>query len=90
MVTIRGATKLEKDTQEEVKSKSIELFDTILKKNKITKIESVIFSVTPDIRSFNPSTAIRIHYNYQDVSFMTLQEAIFENSTDLVIRVLVF
>jgi chorismate mutase len=90
MITIRGATKLKEDTIEEVKNKSIELFDAILKNNKIAKIESVIFSVTPDIRSLNPSTAVRTHYNYQDVSFMTLQEAIFENSENLIIRVLVF
>ncbi len=90
MITIRGATSIEKDKKENVKERVIELFDTILKRNKIKKIESIIFSVTPDIKSLNPSTIVRTHYDYKDVSFMTFQEAVFEDSKQMIIRVMIF
>ncbi len=89
MVTIRGATSIQKDCKEEIEINVIELFDEILRSNKIESIEAIIFSVTPDIKAFNPSTIIRTHYNLNKVSFMTLQEAMFEDSLKMIIRILV-
>jgi chorismate mutase len=90
MTTIRGATKIKSNTKKEIEKRVIELIDEILNENKITKIEAIIFSVTPDITVINPSTITRTHYKWETVSFMTFQEAIFENSEKSIIRVLVF
>ncbi len=90
MITIRGATKVESNTKKEIKKRVVELIDEILKKNEITKIEAILFSVTPDITAVNPSTVVRIHYKWNEVSFMTFQEAVFENSERSIVRVLIF
>jgi chorismate mutase len=90
MVTIRGATSIEKDHKKVMEKSVVELMDKILKSNKIEHVEAVIFSVTPDIKSANPSTIVRRHYNWNDVSFMTVQEAVFEGSEKGIIRVMVF
>jgi chorismate mutase len=46
--TIRGATTVESNTYEEIKTKTIELLKDVLEKNKleIDDIESIIFTCT--------------------------------------------
>lgn len=63
IIAVRGATTLAKDCQEEVVQKSVELIDTLLKKNglpqKGKKCVSLLLSTTQDIHSFYPARAVR-------------------------------
>jgi len=89
IVGIRGATSLERDEPSEMREKVVELWNEINSQNDIERIVSVIFSVTPDIKSFNPATALREELLVEDIPLMCLQEAMFENSPQRIIRVLV-
>ena len=62
----------------------------VVQKNKIDRIISIIVSVTDDIKSFNPATAIRKSLNIQDLSIMCFKEASFNNSPERIIRVLIY
>ena len=61
MVAIRGATTVEKDTPNEIKSAVGELIAQILSRNNISaeKIICVTFSSTNDLRSYYPAKAAR-------------------------------
>lgn len=89
IVGIRGATSIEKDSPEEVEEKVLELLNEIYKRNKINKVICAIFSVTPDIKSRNPATVARKRFGWEEVPMMCLQEAIFENSPKMIIRILI-
>ena len=86
---IRGATSVEKDEPREIIEKSKELIENIMVKNKIDRIISIIVTVTDDIKSFNPATAIRKSLNIQGLSIMCVKEAFFKNSPEKIIRVLI-
>lgn len=88
---IRGATSVEKDSKEEIEKAVSELLKNIFEKNKIevSKIASIIFSVTPDIKSYNPATAARKKFNLSTTPLMCLSEAVFDNSPEMIIRVLI-
>lgn len=89
IVGIRGATFIEKDSPEEVEKKVLELLNEIHERNKIKKVICAIFSVTPDIKSQNPATVARKKFGWKDIPLMCLQEATFENSPGMIIRVLI-
>lgn len=89
IVGIRGATSLESDEPAEIRKKVVELWNEINSQNDIERIVSVMFSVTPDIKSFNPATALREGLLVEDIPLMCLQEAMFENSPQRIIRILV-
>lgn len=89
IVGIRGATSLKEDHPLELTQKVIELWNEIISKNKINRIISVIFSLTPDIRSLNPATILREKLDLNNVPFMCLEEASFKDSPKKIIRVLV-
>jgi len=88
---IRGAISVERDSKEEIEEAVSELLKSIFERNKIevSKIASVIFSVTPDIKSYNPATAAREKLNLDATPLMCLSEAIFDNSPEMIIRVLI-
>ena len=90
VIAIRGATSVDKDTPEHVRKRVKELFEEIISKNRIKRIEAIIFSVTNDIRSLNPATVLREDGNLDDVALMCFQEAQFEGSPERIIRILLF
>jgi len=90
MIAIRGATSVEKDTPEHVRSRVKELFEEIVSRNKIRRIEAIIFSVTKDIQSLNPATVLREDRSLDSVALMCFQEAQFNGSPEKVIRILIF
>lgn len=89
IVGIRGATSLTKDHPIELTEKVLELWNKIIENNDIMHIISVIFSVTPDIKSLNPATILREKLDLNNIPFMCLQEASFENSASRIIRILI-
>jgi chorismate mutase len=58
---IRGATAVNRDTPEAVVSATRELLETIVKANKlkVDDVASIIFTVTPDLKSEYPARAAR-------------------------------
>ena len=89
MVGIRGAINIDSDTINEIKAKSVALFKSILNKNEIESddIISLIVSVTSDITTFNPATAIR-ESGFDKIPLFCVREAEFQNSAGKIIRVL--
>jgi len=90
VIAIRGATSVEKDTPEHVRSRVKELFEEIVSRNKIRRIEAIIFSVTKDIQSLNPATVLREDRSLGSVALMCFQEAQFNGSPEKIIRILIF
>jgi len=90
VIAIRGATSVEKDTPKHVRSRVKELFEEIVSRNKIRRIEAIIFSVTKDIQSLNPATVLREDRSLDSVALMCFQEAQFNGSPEKIIRILIF
>lgn len=88
---IRGATSVENDNEKEIEEAVTELFQEILDKNSISisNIISVIFSVTPDLRSLNPATIVRKKFGLSSTPLMCLSEAVFKDSPKKIIRILI-
>lgn len=89
MIAIRGATSIEEDTKEQIKIRVSELMDRIFEENEISEIITIIFTVTPDIKSLNPATVARTHLKLDNLSLMCMQEATFDNSVNGIIRVMI-
>lgn len=92
MFTIRGATTVEKNTEEEIRLRSLELYDEIVKINNLEPkdFESMIFTCTNDIDEAYPSKFVRKERNLDDCTFMNLGELNVKGSLRLCIRVLIF
>ncbi len=89
MITIRGATSVDVDEEIHISERVCELFDKIMEMNALEKIYAIFFSVTPDIRSINPASIVRVKYHLSDIALMCLQEASFVNSAPRIIRTLI-
>ncbi|SES67081.1 chorismate mutase [Anaerobranca gottschalkii] len=90
MKAIRGATTVEINREEDIKLRTIELMERIIKLNslEIEDIISIIFSVTEDLTAFNPATAFRERFG-GDIPLFCVQEAKFQGSLKYCIRVLI-
>lgn len=88
---IRVATTIETDTEEEVRLHTTELFSQMLKENNIKEedILSIYFTVTNDIKSFNPAAAVRHELGFTQVAMLCGQEAFVTNGLKLCIRALI-
>lgn len=91
MVGIRGATTIEKDTEEEIVKYTIELLKEIINANSLDSemITAMFFSCTKDIVSAYPAKAAR-HMGFTGVPLMCFQEMHVEGSLRKCIRVCVF
>lgn len=89
MIAIRGATSIQQDDPQHIAQRVEELYQAILDSNSITRIITIFFSVTPDIRSINPATVLRTRYRLDDVAFLCFQEAMFDHSPPKIIRILI-
>lgn len=88
--SVRGATTVDVDTVEEVTARSVELMQKMLIENKIgaeRKIVHYIISMTDDIRSCYPATAIRLS-GLTDAPVFSCLEPPVENALDSCIRIL--
>ncbi|BDR67036.1 chorismate mutase AroH [Clostridium tetani] len=91
MYAIRGAISIDENSVEEIRRKTLELFESILKENKINKedIVSILFSCTKDIDKAYPGKFLREKYHLNKVGIMHFNEMIVENSLNLCIRILI-
>lgn len=87
---VRGATTISKDKPEEVLAATCEMLTEIFERNSIVpeNIISILFTVTPDIRSEFPAVAAR-NLGLTSTPLMCAQEIFKEGSLPLCIRVLI-
>jgi len=88
---IRTATTVDQDSPELIKDASVEIMSLMLKSNelKLENIISVFFSITPDLKSFNPATAVRENLNWTEIPMICFQEAFIEGGLPYCIRSLI-
>lgn len=91
MVAIRGAICVQNNIAS-ISSQSIKLVENIMIANSIDadNIVSIIFSATADINAYNPSTAVRQSYGWNNIPFFSVQELQCVGSLPNCIRVLIF
>lgn len=87
---IRGAVRLDRDEREELLGAVAELLSTILERNQLTTDDliSVIFTVTPDIRSEFPALGARL-LGMKDVPLLCAREIDVPGAMPRVVRVMV-
>ena len=86
--SIRGAITIDKDTREEILSRTKEVLTEILQKNGLKKedIISVLFTATRDIKSAYPAASAR-ELGLTNASLMCVQEMYVEGSLPMCIRI---
>lgn len=91
MTIIRGATTIEQDAPEDIRSAVKELLNQILETNSVKKEEvlSIVFSSTSDIHSYYPTKAAR-ETGFDSCALFSAQEPDIVGSLSLCIRAMVF
>lgn len=87
---IRGATTVSEDSPSLIEESTSELMKLIIEENKllVEDIVSILFSITPDLKSANPATAIRKSLGWTSTPMLCVQEAYIEGGLSYCIRVL--
>lgn len=91
IVAIRGAIQVTEDSSSAIREGTERLFHSICMANTLLEEEmvSIMFSLTPDLRSFNPATALREGYPSLQVPLFCTQEAVIEGMLEHTIRVII-
>ena len=86
---LRGATTIESDTTDQIRTRTIELLEQMLERNGVNHddIISVLFTATGDIHSMFPASAAR-DIGFGDIPLICARELDIEGATPLCIRVL--
>ena len=90
LFALRGATQC-LNSKEDIQKKTVTLYDELLSENNVSEEEivSVFFSVTQDLDSLNPATALRKEGRAEKAALFVNQEAHFDGSLDRVVRLLI-
>lgn len=88
---IRGAITVTSNTENELKTATLELLSEMIRENNIetSKISHVIFTTTPDLNSAFPAKFARLELGWKDVAMMCFHELDVPNSLKLCLRVLI-
>ncbi|MCX6510321.1 MAG: chorismate mutase [Actinobacteria bacterium] len=86
---LRGATTIESDTTDQIRTRTIDLLEQMLERNGVNHddIISVLFTATDDIHSMFPASAAR-DIGFGDIPLICARELDIEGATPLCIRVL--
>ncbi len=86
---LRGATTIESDTTDQIRTRTIELLEQMLERNGVDHddIISVLFTATDDIHSMFPASAAR-DIGFGDIPLICARELDIDGATRLCIRVL--
>ncbi len=86
---LRGATTIESDTTDQIRTRTIELLEQMLERNGVDHddIISVLFTATDDIHSMFPASAAR-DIGFGDIPLICARELDIDGATPLCIRVL--
>jgi len=88
---IRGATTVDFDNKEEIKSATVELLTEIIKQNEIniSDIACCIFTLTKDIKADYPAKYARLEAGFNFVPMLDYQEADITGAIEKCIRVMI-
>jgi chorismate mutase len=88
---IRAATTIETDSPEDVTMATAEMMEKVVVLNKLPleNIVSIHFTLTADIKSLNPATAVRNTLHWNDIPMICSQEAFIEGGLKHCIRAVV-
>ncbi|WP_291572482.1 chorismate mutase [Clostridium sp. UBA4548] len=91
MISIRGATTILNNSEEEINKNTIELINEIIRVNNLNveKIHTMIFSCTDDITKAYPGAFVRKYFDMKKLSLMHFNEMKVDNYLKLCIRVLI-
>ncbi len=93
MVTkgIRGAITVENNSEEAIKSATLELLTKIVELNNITtdKISHAIFTLTNDLNAAFPAKFARLDFGWKDVAMMCFHELDVPEGLKMCLRLLV-
>lgn len=91
MVALRGATTVENDRPEEIRARTVELYDNLVEANSLEqeRIISVVFSVTDDLRSAYPGKYLREDRGLTEAALMHFNEMKVTGSLQKCIRLMV-
>ncbi len=86
---LRGATTIESDTTDQIRTRTIALLEQMIERNGVNHddIISVLFTATDDIHSMFPASAAR-DIGFGDIPLICARELDIEGATPLCIRVL--
>lgn len=89
LCALRGATTVDEDTPDQVRSRTIALLKEMMDRNSIEldDIVSVIFTVTSDVHSMFPATAAR-DIGFSGIPLICAREIDVEGALPLCLRVL--
>ncbi len=88
---IRGAITVESNSEESIKSATLELLSEIIKENNIDakNISHAIFTLTNDLNASFPAKFARIDFGWKNVAMMCYHELDVPNSLEKCLRILV-
>ena len=86
---LRGATTVDSDTPEEIRSRTIQLLEEVFDRNELSRqdVISIFFTTTTDLKSLPPAAAARA-FGLTDVALLCAQEADVEGALGSCIRML--
>jgi chorismate mutase len=87
---LRGATTIDSDDPAQIDARTQEMMSLLMARNELVAddLVSILFSLTPDVRSRNPATATRA-MGLTDVPLIGVQEADIEGMLPRCIRVMI-
>src|SRR5574344_1533380 len=88
---IRGAITVDNNSEDAIKSATIELLWEMVKKNQIIikNISHVIFTLTEDLNSAFPAKFARLELGFNEVAMMCFHELSVPNSLQKCLRILI-
>ena len=88
---VRGAVQIEADEKNLIQTQVKKMIDDIVSLNNIDKkdIASIFFTITADLRSLNPATAVRAGGDWGDVPLFCAAEPDTDGAMPRVIRTLI-
>ena len=91
LFAVRGATQVAFDDKQSIEDAVIELFTGIRDANHLhtDAMVSIQFTITPDLHSYNPATALRSMEGTSEVPLFCMQEPIVDNMLPRAIRILI-
>ncbi|MGI6466449.1 MAG: chorismate mutase [Sphaerochaetaceae bacterium] len=89
---VRGAIQIESDQPIFIKEGTVNLFNTLLKENSLNleDLISIQFTITDDLISLNPATALRADNPQLEVPLFCMQEPKIEGSFKKMVRIMVY
>lgn len=94
-VAVRGASGVQEDTPQQISVSTQELVEKIIAINEISieHVISIMFTVTNDLQSVNPATALRNSpggTKYKHLPLVCAQEPLYAGSLPRMIRILLY